>query len=358
MADRGRGSLLLNSSVCHEEEFEALNPVPGIADPERSKYTSKARARVVSLRQPAVVEGDEGLVVTHPALYLPDATNRARDAYSRHTMQYFSGLPSLPSAIRELLRGRANDFPRAVLARHVYDTNYYHAVIDVLGGLALIDRTSGLDNQPILVSERLWKSSFFRETVTSGRLAELNWVVQARDCKVGELCFAIPHARDRTSLEHLRDMIGREAEAGRLPTNRVFVGRGHSAGRCIANMREVRAVLSAYDFDYVEVEGLSVAQQAHLFSSARCIVAIHGAALANLIHARPDTTWVLEILSPNLPSLLYWELATTLGMEYSWLLGHSPDGKESRSNFRIDTRQLDSELARILEKESSVRVAQ
>lgn len=68
------------------------------------------------------------------------------------------------------------------------------------------------------------------------------------------------------------------------------------------------------------MDGKSVAEQALILSGARKVVGVHGAAMTNLIFARPQTQ-VVEFLSPNDPKSLYWHLAARVGLEYHAVVG-------------------------------------
>jgi capsular polysaccharide biosynthesis protein len=75
---------------------------------------------------------------------------------------------------------------------------------------------------------------------------------------------------------------------------RLYVTRGQAHMRRILNEPELIAFLGGHGFSPVSLEGRSVAEQADLFWQAEAIVGMHGAALTNLIFARPGTT-VVEI---------------------------------------------------------------
>ncbi|HBW56875.1 MAG TPA: hypothetical protein DEF27_03370, partial [Oscillatoriales bacterium UBA8482] len=55
----------------------------------------------------------------------------------------------------------------------------------------------------------------------------------------------------------------------------------------------------------VELETLSVAEQARLFAHAKVIIAPHGAGLTNLMFCSPETI-VIELVSPHYIRHYYW----------------------------------------------------
>jgi capsular polysaccharide biosynthesis protein len=65
---------------------------------------------------------------------------------------------------------------------------------------------------------------------------------------------------------------------------------------------------------------LSVAEQAQLLGSARCVVAPHGAALTNLVFAPPGAL-LLELFHPQHKNRCYVNLAAACGHRYVSLDG-------------------------------------
>lgn len=78
------------------------------------------------------------------------------------------------------------------------------------------------------------------------------------------------------------------------PRRRIYISRKSASHRKLANEQEFEQLLSRYGFESHSFENCDFARQVELVSQADTIVAVHGAALANLIFAQPGTR-VIEI---------------------------------------------------------------
>jgi capsular polysaccharide biosynthesis protein len=99
---------------------------------------------------------------------------------------------------------------------------------------------------------------------------------------------------------------------------RIYISRRGS--RMITNESDLWDLLKQYGFIKVELETLSVAEQARLFSTAAVIVGAHGAGLANLTFCRPDTK-VIEIFSPTYKTPLYWVISSLGKLNHTYFIG-------------------------------------
>jgi len=100
---------------------------------------------------------------------------------------------------------------------------------------------------------------------------------------------------------------------------KLYLSRG-AGRRRLVNEPELEQALVAQGFSVVHTGQMSVAEQAVLFGSARCVVAPHGAALTNLIFAPPGTALV-ELFHPQHKNLCYINLAAACGHRYASLDG-------------------------------------
>ncbi len=106
------------------------------------------------------------------------------------------------------------------------------------------------------------------------------------------------------------------------PPRRVFVVRA-GVRRRILNGQAVAEALRTRGFTPVRMETLTMREQATLFAHAECIVAEHGAALANLVFAQPGTR-VIELMPANFVPLdrpTHHVLGTRRGARYDVLIG-------------------------------------
>ena len=101
---------------------------------------------------------------------------------------------------------------------------------------------------------------------------------------------------------------------------RIYVTRKKAQYRRIFNEPEVIEYLTQQGFETVELETISVEQQATLFAHAKVIIAPHGAGLTNLMFCRPQTQ-VIELISPHYLRFYYWTIALQLDLDFYYILG-------------------------------------
>jgi capsular polysaccharide biosynthesis protein len=117
---------------------------------------------------------------------------------------------------------------------------------------------------------------------------------------------------------------------------RIYIKRRGS--RRVANDAMVENYLTALGFTSVYLENMAFAEQIALFASASFIVAMHGAALANLLFCQPGTR-VLEI-SPDVEFRPYfWMIAEKLGLAYGVLACATTDGTFN-GDVNVDMREF------------------
>ena len=99
------------------------------------------------------------------------------------------------------------------------------------------------------------------------------------------------------------------------PKDIYIIRRGKTRG--IRNESEVEDFFRNEGWSVLDTEELTMAEQAGWFAQARRICSLHGAALTNLIWARPGTR-VLELLADNFLNGVYEGMARTLDLDYSF----------------------------------------
>jgi capsular polysaccharide biosynthesis protein len=76
---------------------------------------------------------------------------------------------------------------------------------------------------------------------------------------------------------------------------KIFITRNQATSRRLINTEEISSYLSARGFTSIDLQGLSLSQQIALFRKASHVIAVHGAALTNLLYC--EHAFVLEIFS-------------------------------------------------------------
>lgn len=121
-----------------------------------------------------------------------------------------------------------------------------------------------------------------------------------------------------------RDTVGRP--------RKLFVTRGGGPNtRRLVDEPELWPLLERRGFVRIDPGELSVQEQIDHFAAAETVVAIHGAALTNLVFCRPGVR-VLELFAPTYVKHCYWAICENIeDARYRYLLGAGPGRPEGRA---------------------------
>lgn len=128
------------------------------------------------------------------------------------------------------------------------------------------------------------------------------------------------------ALDYLRASLGYgvTAGAGGVVTHstgrKLYVSRNDAKGRRVLNEDELFAALRPAGYERVELSGMSVAEQARLFSSASHIIGIHGAGLTNIVFTDRHCQ-LLEIFPKTYGTPAYYVLAAAQELPYYCYVG-------------------------------------
>jgi capsular polysaccharide biosynthesis protein len=131
-----------------------------------------------------------------------------------------------------------------------------------------------------------------------------------------------------------------EQRSSEAPFRRLYVTRASARRRRVANEDELVRALAPLGFETVVMDGLSVGEQARLFSEAEIVVGPDGGALTNIVFSQPGVTLV-ELFDANYIIVGFWELTTRAGGNYHVVVGHSPS---TSSQWRDITAPVDQVL--------------
>tara|TARA_B100000315_G_C14550545_1_gene575542 strand:- start:353 stop:1582 length:1230 start_codon:yes stop_codon:yes gene_type:complete len=117
----------------------------------------------------------------------------------------------------------------------------------------------------------------------------------------------------------LRDKLKRSTHiTGNSYSSNIFISREKSEGRQIINYDEFNSCLKKYNFESYCLEDIKFSDQITMFSSAKNIIAAHGAGLINIIFS--SNVNIIEIFgSPPVHYTEYYRVAQNLGHNYSIL---------------------------------------
>src|SRR3954470_24223183 len=120
---------------------------------------------------------------------------------------------------------------------------------------------------------------------------------------------------------------------------RIFITRGTGDARGVVNHHEISAALAARGFTELSMEGRTRDEQTALFAGADVVVGVHGAALANLVFARPGTH-VIELVGANTLNWVYSPLSWAAGLEHDILVGVEPTPSPAFWTWQRDADQV------------------
>jgi hypothetical protein len=181
--------------------------------------------------------------------------------------------------------------------------NYFHWMCRVLPLLQIYHRFYGLEIQDIdaFYIGKFNSRNFHKESFERLGIAEAKLIQNA--CKSDKLVAAIVNKSTEYGESLSKDsyLFSRNLFLDAIPVSsnhskqRIYVERGLTAIRKIINENEIIQLLKRYGFTTVSMDGKAIREQATLFSQAEAIVAVHGAALTNLLFIQPETK-VIELM--------------------------------------------------------------
>jgi hypothetical protein len=214
--------------------------------------------------------------------------------------------------------------------------NYYHWLLDSLPRWKLLQAAGWRDYDFVLLHSLPCpfqdQTLDWLEVPASKRLrCSKNFVHQFERLVVPSMPFPTEEVSGWVC-EWLRSLV----PAGTSGPEKLFLSRRGVSGRQLANEAELQAALTARGFVPVQLETLSVVEQARLLGSARCVVAPHGAALTNVVFAPPGTLLV-ELFHPQHKNRCYANLAAACGHRYASLDGRAiPHDDTKRLENTVD----------------------
>lgn len=279
------------------------------------------------------VVGHHGSVITPDGELLWDVCAD----YSNHTPELHPvmSIPKLPP-----MTYRRETIASVSIPWHA---NYYHWMFDVLPRFELI-RRSGIRVDSYLISSDP-SVAFQQETLNALGIPRSRLIQCGPDThiKADELVvtsmpgfagkpplWACLFLRQKLMLDrHIHPAPGR---------SKLYISRAGSTSRRIRNEPQLAAVLQAYGFQIIQLEKLSVSDQARLFASADVIVSPHGASLTNLVFCSPGTK-VIELFSPIAVLSLYWHISCSMRLDYYYLIGTAVHGQHG-ADYDIDLNEV------------------
>jgi hypothetical protein len=120
---------------------------------------------------------------------------------------------------------------------------------------------------------------------------------------------------EASDIQLLKSSISNLAAPRSPETSSIYVSRQNTPKRPLANEPELEEALSSNGFEVVCTERLSLKEQIEMFRRATCVVAPHGAGLANLVWGE-EPCKVVEIFPYGMHNDCYARLAASLDFGY------------------------------------------
>jgi len=204
---------------------------------------------------------------------------------------------------------------------------YFHWMVDILPRFAILQQEKpdwqGIDW--FLVNSI--KASFQRETlqklgITESKIIESDRhpYIQAKQLIIPSFTGSVGWVTPETINFHRQLFSDAITPSNNSYPERIFIRRNQAKYRQVLNENDVITYLSEWGVVPVELETLSVIEQANLFAHAKVIIAPHGAGLTNLMFCRPETI-VIELVSPHYIRHYYWIISQQLGLKHYYITG-------------------------------------
>ncbi|MBW4612830.1 MAG: glycosyltransferase family 61 protein [Desmonostoc vinosum HA7617-LM4] len=277
------------------------------------EYSHEYPETFITLIPEGRVWGHNGTIITPDDKFLADLSVEIATNVSDHSILKQWKLPSI-----EYIDGTV-----AVLSA-AGGNAYFHWMFDVLPRLHLLNQ-SGIDIDFIdkfLVNSLRYK--FQKETLKILGIPENKILESCKYPHIKAKRLVVPSLPGYTGNipQWACDFLKKELLVNDAieKTEKIYISRGKASHRRVINEIELIDCLQDLDFKILNLEDLSITEQASLFSSAAMIVAPHGAGLSNLIFCTVGTK-ILELFSPNYVNVCFWAIANNMKLDYYYFIG-------------------------------------
>lgn len=298
-----------------------------------------------------IVVGDYGATVTPGGIL------------DYETSDYFgvSGWREHPIFLRRRLpRIEHVDGTVVSLATRGGSNNYYHFLLDVLPRWGVFEDTMpGRSADAIYVpASTAWQ----RELLTLVGLGDQTYVETGKHRAVSADHLVVPclpnpkEVAPTATIQWLRERLA-PGDVSDKPT-RIYVTRGSAPNtRRLVHEEALMPLLEERGFVRIEPGGMSVREQIDHYAAAEIVVAPHGAALTNLVFARPGVR-VLEMFPAAYVNACFWSITESIpDARYAYLIAgdvsqHGPGDPMNRIQADIDLEpaRIVAAIDRLLER--------
>lgn len=257
--------------------------------------------------------------------------------------QYPWKLPNCPMEIDVSIDPKTHDalpkkfYGKVVLLSTLSGHIYYHWMVDLLPRLGILQQQGiSLEEIDLFVVNSV-SASFQKETLQHLGIplnkvieSDLHPSIQAEKLIVPTFSGQLDWVSAGT-IEFLRsNFLSTDIEENpkkktdKIYPKRLYISREKARYRHLLNEAEVEDTLSFLGFTKINLESLSVAEQARYFAEAEVIVSPHGSGLTNLVFCTQKTI-IIELFSPSYIRTDYWMISQFLELDHYYLLGRTID---------------------------------
>jgi hypothetical protein len=228
------------------------------------------------------------------------------------------------------------------------DSNYYHWLIDYLPRLLLARKYADIGAHLIIVNSNLLPFQLDSLRILGFDDSQLlqvgeNEAIRSRTTLVPSLLASttVPHPA-------LPGLLKEAFPCRRsFASGRIYLSRQEAASRQLTNEVELIKLLEKYGFRKHVPGTLSFQEQIDLCSGAEALVAVHGAAMANIVFC-PETTRIFEIFSPHHQVTSMYMLSRVCKRPHRFVpaknVTFGRNGNALLGSWEVDLGSLDSAL--------------
>jgi hypothetical protein len=291
---------------------------------------------VIEIKEPTIVEPLMGGVIARTNAII-------EECYALPSGQPVP-LPYLPLALYKINQSTIH-FERAILLRHPWgDNNYFHFYNDILSKLGLLSDLNLLFDVPIIVSKKLYNSSYFQSAIALAGLKHLSWIVQNKEyIKVDNLISIRSHELTKQGILRNLRLLNIDI-ASSSENKRIFLGRLPPYKRNLSNREKIIKLCLNLGLEYINCDTLSLEEQINTFANASYIVGEQGSAFSNIIYRYGQPLNVMEILPPEHISTCMFVISKHLGFNHHFYRSNIG----SKQNYSVEVNEFEQKLKQFL----------
>lgn len=257
------------------------------------------------------------------------------------------------AASRSMRPAEQLDGSAAFLCSKFVNTAYFHWMAEYFPRLGMLSLAGVLDDVDHLVLPRDGNARFIRQCLAAIGIDAGKVVSSGGHCHYRADRLLVPSQMNaaygvKWSREFLLGALGPRTRGER---KNLYISRRQSFKRRIRNEAELMACLKKNGFVFLELEGMTVQEQAAAFRGANIVVAPHGAGLTNMLFADENAT-LIEMFNPAYINNCFQRMVSQTGGRYLRVVGESlldDDRIANEQDMQIDARLLDSALQQAID---------